>query len=92
MSAVLGTAAVALGLSAAVLGVLTLALGLKRGDPRLLRMGQRHTWAVLAGAVLATVAMQGALIGHDFSLRYVADNGSRSTPLLYTITGMWSAL
>ncbi|MDP8936835.1 MAG: heme lyase CcmF/NrfE family subunit [Actinomycetota bacterium] len=92
MSAVLGTAAVALGLSAAVLGVVTLALGLRRGDARLLRTGQRYTWAVLAGAVLATVAMQGALIGHDFSLKYVADNNSRDTPLLYTITGMWSAL
>ena len=29
---------------------------------------------------------------HDFSLTYVADNNSRSTPLLYSITGMWSAL
>ena len=92
MSAVLGTAAVALGLSAAVIGVVTLALGLRRGDARLLRTGQRYAWAVLAGAVLATVAMQGALIGHDFSLKYVADNNSRDTPLLYTITGMWSAL
>ena len=49
-------------------------------------------WVVLAGAVVATVAMQAALIGHDFSLDYVARNGSRSTPLLYTVTGMWSAL
>jgi len=92
MSAVLGTAAVALGLSAAVLGVVTLALGLRRGSPGLLRAGQRYTWMVLAGAVLATVAMQGALVSHDFSLKYVADNNSRDTPLLYTITGMWSAL
>jgi cytochrome c-type biogenesis protein CcmF len=92
VSAVLGTAGVALGLSAAVLGAVTLALGLKRGNPRLLTVGQRYTWAVLAGAILATVAMQGALVGHDFSLRYVADNGSRGTPLLYTVTGMWSAL
>ena len=36
--------------------------------------------------------MQRALITHDFSLTYVADNNSRSTPLLYSITGMWSAL
>src|SRR5260221_255357 len=36
--------------------------------------------------------MERALLRHDFSLKYVADNGSRSTPLLFTITGMWSAL
>ncbi|HEX7276007.1 MAG TPA: heme lyase CcmF/NrfE family subunit [Acidimicrobiales bacterium] len=92
MNAVVGTAAVALGLAGSILGVLTLAMGLKRGDARLLRMGQRYVWVVFGGAVVATVAMQSALIGHDFSLSYVANNGSRSTPLLYTITGMWSAL
>ncbi|MGI8810751.1 MAG: heme lyase CcmF/NrfE family subunit [Acidimicrobiales bacterium] len=92
MSAVLGTAAVALGLAAAVLGMATLALGLRRGNPGMLRAGQRYVWLVLAGAVLATVAMQYALLSHDFALKYVADNGSRSTPLLYTITTMWSAL
>ncbi len=92
MSAVLGTAAVALGLAAAVLGMATLALGLRRENPAMLRAGQRYVWLVLAGAVVATGAMQYALLSHDFSLQYVADNGSRSTPLLYTVTTMWSAL
>ena len=31
--------------------------------------------------------MERALITHDFSLAFVADNNSRETPLLYTITG-----
>ncbi|HEX2047829.1 MAG TPA: heme lyase CcmF/NrfE family subunit [Acidimicrobiales bacterium] len=92
MSAVLGTAAVALGLAAAVLGMATLALGLRRGHPGMLWTGQRYVWLVLAGALAATAAMQWALHTHDFSLEYVANNGSRSTPLLYTITTMWSAL
>ena len=67
MNAVVGTAAVALGLAGAVLGVVTLGLGLARHDTRLLRNGQRYVWVVLGGAVVATVAMQAALIGHDFS-------------------------
>ena len=92
MSAVLGTAGVTLGLVASILGMATLALGLRRGNPGMLRAGQRYTWLVLGGALLATVAMQLALMTHDFSLRYVAANGSRSTPLLYTVTTMWSAL
>jgi len=92
MSAVLGTAGVTLGLAASILGMATLALGLRRGNPGMLRAGQRYTWLVLAGALVATAAMQLALLTHDFSLRYVAGNGSRSTPLLYTVTAMWSAL
>jgi cytochrome c-type biogenesis protein CcmF len=92
MSAVLGTAGVTLGLVASILGMITLALGLRRKNPGMLRAGQRYTWLVLAGGVVATIAMQYALLSHDFSLKYVADNGSRSTPLLYTVTTMWSAL
>ncbi len=92
MTAVIGTAAIALGLASAILGVGTLAMGLRSGDVRLLRLGRRYVWMLLAAALVATAAMQVALITHDFSLRYVADNNSRSTPLLYTITGMWSAL
>ena len=36
--------------------------------------------------------MEWALVTHDFSLRYVADNGSRATPLLYTVASLWGAL
>jgi cytochrome c-type biogenesis protein CcmF len=92
VTAVVGTAAVSLGLAGAVLGVMTIALGLRRGEARLLHAGRRYAWVVAAGAVLATVAMEVALLRHDFSLKYVAEHGSKSTPLLYTITTLWSAL
>ena len=36
--------------------------------------------------------MEHALLTHDFSLSYVAQNNSRDTPVLYSITGLWSAL
>ena len=47
---------------------------------------------MLIGAVLATGAMEHALVTHDFSLVFVAQNNSTATPLLYSITGLWSAL
>ena len=47
---------------------------------------------VLVGALLATGAMEHALVAHDFALVFVAQNNSTVTPLLYSITGMWSAL
>jgi cytochrome c-type biogenesis protein CcmF len=51
-------------------------------------------WGItaLAGIVAAVAVMQYALITHNFSLAYVAENNATFTPLLYSITGMWSAL
>ena len=51
-------------------------------------------WALvsLVGIVGAVAVMQFALITHNFSLAYVSENNATFTPLLYSITGMWSAL
>ena len=92
MKASLGVLALALGATGAALGIVVLGLGLRRRDEKLLRLGQRYTVVILVAAVLAVVAMEWALVSHDFSLRYVAENNARSTPLLFTITGLWAAL
>ncbi|MGH8979991.1 MAG: heme lyase CcmF/NrfE family subunit [Acidimicrobiales bacterium] len=47
---------------------------------------------VLLGACIAVVSMEYALVTHDFHLIYVADNNATGTPLLYSITGLWSSL
>ena len=47
---------------------------------------------MLAGAVVSVIAMEWALVSHDFTIKYVADNNARSTPLLFTVTGLWAAL
>jgi cytochrome c-type biogenesis protein CcmF len=54
--------------------------------------GRLFAPVMLLGGVLATLAMEHALVTHDFSLVFVAENNSKVTPLLYSITGMWSAL
>src|ERR1700728_4900847 len=61
-----------------------------RPDPRL--DGRLLAPVLLVGMVLAVAAMQHALVPNDFSIAFVADNNSRATPLLYSITGLWSAL
>src|SRR6185436_16541044 len=76
----------------AALGIVVLALGLRRRDEKLLRLGQRYAVVILVAAVLAVGAMEWALLSHDFSLKYVAENNARSTPLLFTIAGLWAAL
>ena len=92
MKASLGILGVAVGASSAGLGIVTLARGLWAHDDRLLMVGRRFVFGVLVAALVAVAAMEWALITHDFSLRYVAENNARATPLLFTITGMWAAL
>jgi cytochrome c-type biogenesis protein CcmF len=87
-----GQAGVIVSLVAALAGILTLVRGLRSGRDDLLRAGRRYVALVLLGAVVATVAMQHALISHDWRLVYVDQNDSLQTPLIYRITAMWSAL
>ncbi|MGH8917258.1 MAG: cytochrome c biogenesis protein CcsA, partial [Actinomycetes bacterium] len=92
MNAAVGESAVLLGFIGALAGIITLLVGLRRGRDHLLRAGRVYVWVILAAAVLATVAMQHALISRDFTMQYVANNDSLGTPLLFRITAMWSAL
>ena len=90
MNAALGHTGVVLGFVAALVGVVVLAVGLRRGSPTTVRNAQLYAPVILLGGLVAAVAMEHALVTHDFSLAFVADNNSRETPVLYSITGMWS--
>jgi len=96
VNAALGVLGIWLSFAAAVVGMAvegwTLARQ-RRGQPADPRLDGRLLAPVLmAGMVLAVAAMERALVTHDFSIAFVADNNSRGTPLLYSITGLWSAL
>jgi cytochrome c-type biogenesis protein CcmF len=106
LSATLGTVGVWLAFVASIIGALALAAGLARprllvpvaaggassGRPVGVFNGRIFAPVMLLGGVLATAAMEHALVTHDFSIVFVAENNSRVTPLLYSITGLWSAL
>ncbi|MDQ3895945.1 MAG: cytochrome c biogenesis protein CcsA, partial [Actinomycetota bacterium] len=92
MKAQLGSVAVAAAFAAAVVAVVVLGIGLHRRDARLLRLGGWFVPVLLLAAAAAVAVMEWALLSHDFSLRYVAENGSRATPLLYTVAGLWASL
>jgi cytochrome c-type biogenesis protein CcmF len=87
-----GHTGVLLGFVAAVVGIVVLATGLAKGRTSVVRNGQLYAPLILLGGVIALGAMEHALLTHDFSLSYVAQNNSRDTPVLYSITGLWSAL
>ncbi|MEL6893894.1 MAG: cytochrome c biogenesis protein CcsA, partial [Actinomycetota bacterium] len=88
----LGRAGLLLMLAASVIGCLSVLWGIRQRDRRLLKQAPIYAWLGLAGAVLAVVMMQRALITRDFSLAYVQQVGSAATPALYNFAAMWSAL
>jgi cytochrome c-type biogenesis protein CcmF len=88
----LGVLSLALGASASLLGIGVLARGLWKRDAQLLALGRRFVFIVFLAAILAVLVMEWALLSHDFSLEYVANNNARATPTLFTITGLWAAL
>src|SRR5579884_2542851 len=88
----IGHAAIVLALVAALAGMATALVGMARRRPRLVGDSRVYAWMVLGGALVASATLVHAFLTHDFALAYVADNNSRQTPLLYDISGMWSAL
>lgn len=92
MNRAIGIAGVMLGFSASVLAVATLAVGLVRRRRDLLWMAAPYAVFVLIGALLAVGAMERALITRDFTVQYVADNGSTRTPALFNVATLWAAL
>lgn len=56
------------------------------------RLARLCTWGMLAAALAACAVLEVALLTHDFSVRYVAENGGRAVPAYYTAISLWAAL
>jgi cytochrome c-type biogenesis protein CcmF len=92
VNAALGQAGIVLGVAASIGGVVTLAVALRQRRLHLISVGRSYALLALLGAIVAVVAMERALITRDFTVQYVADNGSSRTPALFNVTTLWSAL
>ncbi|WP_319459323.1 heme lyase CcmF/NrfE family subunit [Micromonospora sp. RTP1Z1] len=86
----LGTSGLTAGLLCATLTALLWLRAALFGTPT--RPARLATAATLATAAVACGVLEAALLRHDFSVRYVAENGGRRVPLYYTVTSLWSAL
>lgn len=75
-----------------VIGGLVAPFALARGRRGWLPVMQGAVYANFALVTVATLAMVYALATHDFSISYVAQVGSRATPLFYTVISLWGAL
>jgi len=89
---VIGHSVLVVGLATSLFGALALAYATKVGDRRLLRSAPNYAWIAAAAAAAAFATMVRSLVVRDFSLAFVQQVGSRSTPSLYNVTAAWSAL
>ncbi len=89
--AFLGTYGLMLGLVLSVGGAVIAAVGARTDRPALVQTARRIAFAVLATMVVVDGAMLAALLGNDFTLRYVADNSSRETPVFFKVLSLWAA-
>ncbi len=92
MNVALGSTAILVGVFIAAAAIAVLAVGIVQDRRDLLRTTPLFAGLLLASALVACGAMENALITRDFSVLYVAQNGSSHTPALYNFATMWGAL
>jgi cytochrome c-type biogenesis protein CcmF len=87
----LGTFALLLGLCLAVYGLVASIIGVRRNRPLLVESARTTAFSLLGVVAAANGAMLAAILSDDFSLRYVAENSSRATPIFFKVLSLWSA-
>ncbi|HEU4564697.1 MAG TPA: heme lyase CcmF/NrfE family subunit [Gemmatimonadaceae bacterium] len=92
MTGALGYSAVLVALGIATIGMIVAVIGARTDNAALVRSAYSAVYTNFALLSIATLAMVYGLVTHDFSIQYVAQVGSRSTPLFYTVISLWSAL
>jgi cytochrome c-type biogenesis protein CcmF len=88
----LGGAALRAALFLSLWGTLAAVYASWRRDARVLQSARIAAGVVFGLLALGAVSMMFALATHDFSIRYVAENNARETPLFYSIISLWAAL
>ncbi|BDP41735.1 cytochrome c biogenesis protein CcmF [Deinococcus aetherius] len=63
-----------------------------KSDARATEAARRAVWAVFALVSLATLTLMAALLGDNFSVRYVAEHSMRASPTWVKVTSLWGAL
>lgn len=91
MTATLGQFALALALGVALYGAVTSVLAARRQSPVMAESARLSAYSLVFLLAAANAAMLIAILGNDFSIRYVAENSSRETPVFFKILSLWSA-
>jgi cytochrome c-type biogenesis protein CcmF len=92
VTAHLGHTSILLAFFCACLGIVIPMVAAKSGDQRFFTAARYAIIAQFALVSVAAGALIYGLVTTDFSIRYVAFNTTRATPIYYRITGLWGAL
>jgi cytochrome c-type biogenesis protein CcmF len=87
-----GHGAIIISLPFLAAGIVAFPVAIKARRADWLELAYGAVYANFVLVTLAVLAMLTALVTHDFSVSYVAQVGSRATPLFYTIISLWGAL
>lgn len=75
-----------------VYGIVAAVFGLTRKRAPWVESAMQTVYVNFVLLSIAVAAMVFALVTHDFSIGYVAQVGSRATPVFYTVISLWGAL
>ncbi len=92
LNGALGHFGLLLMLAASFVGALSTGFAIVVGNRKGVRQAPVYAALILAGALISVIAMQRALETRDYSLDYIQQVGSRTTPGIYNVAAMWSAL
>ena len=92
MIATLGHTSILLALFAALCGIVCPILAARSGQERYLDFSRYAIFGQFILVTLAAASLIYGLVAVDFSIKYVAFNTTRATPIYYRVTGLWGAL
>jgi cytochrome c-type biogenesis protein CcmF len=92
VTATLGHSSLLVAFAIALVGIVSPLLAARSGDPRYLTVTRYAILGQFLMVTLASSALIYGLISTDFSIKYVAFNTTRATPIYYRVTGLWGAL
>ncbi|MGH7855030.1 MAG: heme lyase CcmF/NrfE family subunit [Candidatus Binatia bacterium] len=92
MIATLGHISILLALFAALCGIVSPILAARSGQERYLDFSRYAIFGQFVLVTLAAATLIYGLVATDFSIKYVAFNTTRATPVYYRVTGLWGAL
>ena len=92
MTAVIGHTSILLAFLLSLSGILIPIIGARSGEDRYLAWTRLAVLGQFVLVTLAALSLITGLVATDFSIKYVAFNTTRATPIYYRVTGLWGAL
>ena len=92
MTGLLGRDSILVSLVVALFGMVAVPIAVRKGRRDWIPFAYAAVYTNFFLVTVAALSMVYGLVTHDFSISYVAQVGSRETPVFYTVISLWGAL